>query len=100
MLHNLKKTQRIASLAIMGTLQSTPNEFINIYADILPMDLALLKVCHTTMVCLLTLPEQHPLHNIIKKARCSPPTKHVSSIDGLLKQFNLRHIKLDTYTQQ
>ena len=46
---NLKKTQRIALLAITGTLQTTPNDFIDIHANILPMDLALLKACHTAM---------------------------------------------------
>ena len=102
---NLKKTQRIASLAITGTLQTTPNDFIDIHANILPMDLALLKACHTAMIHLLTLPEQHPLHNIVKKARHTPPTKHLSSIDMLLKQFKLRHTKIETiyptiYTQQ
>ena len=95
-LHHLKKTQRIATLVITGTLWSTLNDFVDIYAGTLPIDLALLKACHTAMVCLLTLPEQHPLHNIVKKERFTPPTKHLSSINMLWKQFNLRHIKLET----
>ena len=92
-LHGLQKAQRLATLAITGTLQTTPNNFVDIHAGTLPMDLALTKACHNSIICMLTLPEHHPLYNIIETARNTSPTKHLSPIDTLLKQFNLRQTK-------
>ena len=49
-LHSLQKVKRIASLAITGTLRTTPNNFIDIHAGIFPMELALLKACHHGLI--------------------------------------------------
>ena len=49
-LRNLEKIQRIATLAITGTLRSSPNDYVDIHANVLPMDLALLKACHNAIV--------------------------------------------------
>ena len=84
-LHSLQKTQRIATLAIIGTLRSTPNNYIDIYAGIFPIELALLRACHNSLLCMLTLPEHHPLHRIIQDTRHSLPTKHPSPINLLIK---------------
>ena len=65
---NLIKAQHIATLAITGTLRTMPNDFINIHAGILPMELVLLKACHNALICILTLPDSHPLHCIIHHA--------------------------------
>lgn len=95
-LRNLQKTQRIAALAITGTLRSSPNDYIDIHAGILPMELALLKACHNAMVRLLTLPDTHPLYQIIRTAKRHPPTKHLSPINILLKRLQLCNIKIET----
>ena len=47
---SLQKAQKIASLAITGTLRTTPNNFIDVHAGIFPMELALLKACHHTLI--------------------------------------------------
>ena len=90
--------QRIAALAITGTLRSTPNDFVDIHAGILPMELALIKACHNAIVRSLTLPDTHPLHQVIQTAKLHPPIKHLSptSINILLKQFQLRNIRIET----
>ena len=49
-LHNFEKIQRIATLAITGTLRSSPNDYVDIHANVLPMDLALLKACQNAIV--------------------------------------------------
>ena len=83
-------------MTITGTLQTTPNDFVDIHAGTLPMNLVLTKVCHNSIICMLTLPEHHPLYNIIETARRTPLTKHFSPINTLLKQFDLRQIKIET----
>ena len=49
-LKNLQKMQCLATLAITGTLRSSPINYMDIHAKILPMELALLKACHTAIV--------------------------------------------------
>ena len=82
---NLQKSQRIATLAITCTLRSTANDFIDIHTSVLPMELALLKACHNSIICILTLPDSYPLHQIAQKAKHNPPAKHLSPSDSLIK---------------
>ena len=95
-LKNLQKAQRIATLAITGTLRTSPNDFIDLHAEVYPMELALLKACHRATVRYLTLPDTHPLFQIINEAKRSPPMKHFSPIDNHLKLFALRNSKMET----
>ena len=74
-LRNLIKTQRLATTAITGTLRSAPTDLLDAHAGLLPMELALKKACHRAMLRVLTLPESHPLHRIIVKAKRHPPGK-------------------------
>jgi ribonuclease HI len=95
-LHNLQKTQRLATTAITGTLRSAPTDLIDAHAGLWPMELALMKACHRAMTRMLTLPHSHPLHRIITEAKRNPPEKHLSPIDQLIKIFKLRNIKFET----
>ena len=64
-LRSLQKIQRIATLAINGGLRTTPTDLLDAHAGILPLELALSKACHRAMVQMLTLPEAHPLSQIV-----------------------------------
>ena len=97
-LRNLQKTQRIASIAITGTLRTAPTDLLDAHAGLLPMDLALKKVCHRAITRMLTLPEAHPLHRPIQQAQRNPPTKHLSPINSLLKTFRMEEVELETIT--
>lgn len=92
----LQKTQRIASLAITGSLRTSPTDLLDIHAGLLPIELALLKACHSAAVRFLALPDTHPLHQITKDARRNPPVKHPSPIDQLLKTLKLRNTMMET----
>jgi hypothetical protein len=72
-LKSLQKLQRMATLAITGALRTTPTDLLDAHAGVLPMELALLKVCHRAAVRMLTLPKTHPLHKKVKDARLTPP---------------------------
>ena len=95
-LRNLQKIQRMATLAITGTLRTSPNDYVDVHARVLPMELALLKACHSATVRSLTLPNTNPIHQIIQKAKRAPPTKYLGPFDHLLKLFSLRNNKLET----
>lgn len=60
----------------------------------------MLKACHNATVRLLTLPDTHPLHKIVKHAKRSPPTKHLSPIDHLLKTLRLLDMDIETIYPQ
>ena len=95
-LRNLKKVQRIAALAITGALRTTPTDYVDAHAGILPMELALLKAFHSAVVRALTLPSTNPIHQIIRKAKQSRPSKFPGPIDNLLKIFTLQDVELET----
>ena len=83
-------------LVITSTLRSSPSDYVDIHASVLPMDLALLKACHNALVRSLTLPSTNPIHQIIRKAKRYLPTKHLGPMDNLLKLFSLANVKVET----
>jgi len=89
-LKSLQKLQRIATLAITGGLRSTPTDLLDAHAGILPIELAMKKMCHRAAVRLLSLPKNHPLYRMLGEARARPPTSHPSPIDDMLQIFRLR----------
>jgi ribonuclease HI len=94
-LRNLEKAQRLATTAITGTLRSAPTDLIDAHAGLLPMELALRKACHRALLRSLTLPDSHPLHQIIKRAKRHPPENHLGPLDQLLKIFKLKNTKFE-----
>ena len=95
-LRQLQKTQRIATLAITGALRTTPTDFADVHAGVLPIELALLKATHRALTRLLTLPPTHPLHSIVTHTRNNPPRKHASSIANLLRIFKMNRTAMET----
>ena len=95
-LHQLQKTQRIATLAITGTLRTTPTDFADAHAGILPIVLALLKATHRATIRMLTLPHTHPLNSIITQIKNEPPRIHASPIANLIRILKLSRKKMET----
>ena len=92
----LQKIQRIATLAITGALRTTPNDFADAHAGLLPIELALQKATHRAAIRILTLPSKHPLHSIVQQVKASPPQRHASPIANLLRIFNLSEVIIET----
>jgi ribonuclease HI len=62
----MAKVQRIALLAMSGTLRSTPTDFLEAHLNVPPIDLFLHEICHRAMMRVASLPETHPLHKVIR----------------------------------
>ena len=60
------------------------------------MELALLRACHNSLLCILTLSDHHLLHWIIQDVRQPPPAKLLSLINLLIKWFNFGNAKIET----
>jgi len=95
-LRSLQKTQCMVTLAITGSLRTTPTDLLDVHTGVLPMDLALSQACHRAAVRMRMLPVTHPLHQMIEQARRSSPRKHLSPVDSLLARFNLKKVKMET----
>jgi hypothetical protein len=95
-LRSFKKVQRIAALAITGTLRTSLNDYVDAHAGILPMELALLKACHSALVRTLTLPSTNPVHQVAQAAKRTQPRRHSGPIDNLLRIFRLRNVETET----
>ena len=85
----LEKTQHIATLAINSALYSTANDVLNAHANILPMELLLLKTCHRVLIQTHTLSDTHPLHDIIRTYHSHHAHKHRTPLHKLLAYFPL-----------
>ena len=95
-LRNLQKIQRMAVLAMTGTLRSSPNDFIDVHANLLPLELALTRACYNAIIQYLTLPDSNPIHRILQDYKCSPPTTLLSPLFKLLKLFQTNDLKIET----
>ena len=83
-------------LAITGMLRTTPTDFVDAHAGILPIELALLKATHRVVTRMLTLPSTHPLHSIVSYTRANPPSKHASPLANLLRIFKMNRTNMET----
>jgi hypothetical protein len=93
---NLQKILRIAALAITGALQTTPNNFVDAQTGILPIELALLKACHSALVRGLTLPSTNPVQQVVERAKLVRPWKHLGPIDKSLKLYAHKDAEIET----
>jgi ribonuclease HI len=87
-LKELEKAQRIATLAINGTLRSTASDTLDAHAGLLPMGLLLEKICYRGLIHICTRPETHPLHEIVRNSSDNPARTQPTPIHNLLRIFN------------
>ena len=89
----------MATIAINGALRTTPTDILDIHAGIMPLECTMLKVCHRALVRLCTLPELHPLHQVIREYRSVHARKHRMPLHKLMDLFPEIHPdKLETIT--
>jgi hypothetical protein len=73
---------------VNGALHTTPNNLLDAHADLYPIELALLDACHRSLIRICTLPNPHPLHNIIDIYSTHHTCKHHTSLHKLLSFFS------------
>jgi ribonuclease HI len=95
-LRQMQKLQRMATLAIVGGMKSTPTDLLDAHIGIYPIELTLLRICHRATVRLCTLPTSHPLHQIVRDAFDRRPQKHQDPINNAIRMFELDPRKFET----
>jgi hypothetical protein len=88
-LGQLENVQRMAVLAINSALRTTANDTLNAHANILLIDLMLEKICYRGLVHVCTLPETHPLHDIVRNYSDNPTHKQPTPLQNLIRVFNI-----------
>lgn len=68
-LAKLSTVQRMLTLQITGAMRSSPNDSIDLYANLLPFRLLVQKLCHRAAIRLAALPSTHPLYKEVKCRR-------------------------------
>ncbi|VDC00142.1 unnamed protein product [Peniophora sp. CBMAI 1063] len=86
-IRRLSAIQRIAALTITGGLRSSPNDVLDIHANLLPMRLLVAKHCFRALTRISALPETHPLFPIAESSAATFPSKYRSPLQYLYHFF-------------
>ncbi|KAF5381379.1 hypothetical protein D9615_008294 [Tricholomella constricta] len=85
----LAKIQRLALVAITGSMRSAPTDALELHANLPPVDLLMDKICHRSATRIATLPEAHPLHKHIRNCTRYKVKRHRSPLHNLADIFHL-----------
>lgn len=86
----IAKVQRTAALSITGALRSSPNELLDIHADLWPAHLLLEKTCFRSALRMCTLTDDHPIAALVARCAKRPVKRHPTPMHTLLKTFSLQ----------
>ena len=84
------KIQRIARLAIMGGLQTLPNDLLDAHARVLLVNLRLKHVCHSVTIWAVTLPRGHPIWAMVQGYSKAPAKTHLPPLQKMIEWFQIR----------
>ncbi|KAK7025834.1 hypothetical protein R3P38DRAFT_2626004, partial [Favolaschia claudopus] len=81
----LGKVQRLAGILITGALRTTANDYLDLHAHNIPIEIRLNQICHKAALRICTLPPSHPLHPIATRAaKFHDIRRHRSSLHNLM----------------
>ena len=81
--------QRMAALAITGAMRTTATDVLDLHVGLLPMLLALHRLCHHATLRIAALPDMYPLYDIFRKRACRYIKSHRSPLHELPDTFNI-----------
>ena len=91
---NIATTQRAGTLAITGSLHTSPTDALDATAYLILALLLVDKACHRAALSLATLPEEHPLHKIANKIT-GKIKRHKSPMNSLLAVYRIDLKKIE-----
>jgi ribonuclease HI len=92
----LARVQRTSTIFITGALRSTPTVALDAHAGILPMHLAINKVCQRAAMRFATLPRNHPLAPYIRRAASSCPQRLPSPLHHIMDSLDIHPDNTET----
>jgi len=88
-LKDFGKLQRIATLAITGTLRTTSTNLLDAHVGLLPTNLLLKKICHRALTSICSLPSFNPVALQATRYFERPANRHLRNIQHLIKIFRI-----------
>ena len=95
----LAKVQRAATIAITGTLHTSPTDTLDAYIHTIPVEQLIEKWCLKAAVWLSTLPLEHPLYKLVKSSTNRNIIKHKSPLHYLMCIFKLSPTSITKITK-
>lgn len=95
---SIAKLQRRAAKLITGAFATTASDMADFHAHLLPAHLRLELACFKATARLCTLPEQHPLHAMVKRCR-RPVKRHKSALHKMMEAFPELQGSIETVQQ-
>ena len=92
----LTSVQWLATIAITGAMRTTASNILEAHANVLPIELLLLGICHRAFSHMLALLKSHPLHHPLHSCTCQLVKRHPSPLHTLSHIFGL---ELDAYEE-
>jgi ribonuclease HI len=86
----IAKAQRIAGLAILGAFRTTPNDLVDMHANLLPAHLLLEDTCLRAASRLAALPSNHPLAKHVQRSSNRYVKSHRSPLHELMNFYQLK----------
>ncbi|KAL1739249.1 hypothetical protein HDZ31DRAFT_49687, partial [Schizophyllum fasciatum] len=93
---DFERVQNIAARAISGAMRFSPTGLVDAHAGLLPIGLALNRVCHRAATRLCSLPPSHPLFSIVRRCQSVYVRRHRTNIHELLEMYSLRPDVVET----
>ena len=91
----LASVQRAGALAVTGGFRTSPTDSLDAHAALLPIDLKIEKACHDAITRIATLPQEHPLHKLIRKSAKRQIKRHRSAMYTLTSIFGTEPEKME-----
>ena len=91
----LTSVQRAGALAVTGGFRTSPTDALDAHASLLPLDLKIEKACHDAITRIATLPQEHPLHKLIRKSTKRQVKRHRSPLHTLTSIFGIDPSKME-----
>ena len=91
----LASVQRAGVLAVTGGFRTSPTNSLDAHAALLPVDLKIERACHNAITRIATLPQEHPLHKLIRKSAKQQIKRHRSPMHTLTSIFGLDPSKME-----
>ena len=95
-IRKLAAVQRAGALAVTGGFRTSPTDTLDAHAALLPIDLKVEKACHDVITRIATLPQEHPLHKLIRRSAKRQVKRHRTPMHTLTNIFRTDPDKMET----
>ena len=92
----LARIQRMAAITILGAMQTSPTDSLDLHAFLLPTPLLIQKLLYRSMSRMATLPNTHPLHDKIKWIEKHNVRRHKSALHHLVHSLSIKPSMIET----